>query len=109
MNVSARHIMRVAVLGAAASLASCATSSKDPVFVTMSTDPRGATVSFGDGTSCTTPCQIGVKTTLEALVARAGYAPKTVYLDRKSSRKVHVTLLPVGRSEAVEEIQLPDL
>mgnify|MGYP001793563259 CR=1 FL=1 len=94
---------------AVAALSACATSSDEPVFISMTSDPAGATVSFGDGTSCTTPCRVGVQTTLEALVARAGYAPKTVYLDRRSDRQIKVVLYPVGRSTPVEEIQLPDL
>ena len=106
----ARPLLRPVAIGCTiAALSACATSSDEPVFISMSSEPAGATVSFGDGTSCTTPCRVGVQTTLEALVARAGYAPKTVYLDRKSDKKITVTLYPVGRSKAVEEIQLPDL
>ncbi|MGV6819548.1 MAG: hypothetical protein ACWA5T_03515 [Parvularcula sp.] len=81
----------------------------DPVYVLVTSDPADATVSFTDGTSCETPCRLGIVDPVEMTVARIGYEPKILRVDRQTPTPLKLTLTPVGRSTAVEEVELPDL
>lgn len=82
---------------------------KTPVYILVKTEPENATVTFLDGTTCETPCRVGVTVPLEMTIARTGYAAVQRTITRTSPSPMLVRLKPVGRSDDVEEVALPDL
>ena len=81
----------------------------DVVYILVKTDPDGASITFPDGSSCETPCRVGVVVPLEATIGRAGYKAVKTTLTRTSPSPYTVRLEAVGRSQSVEEVALPEL
>lgn len=96
-------------LGACVAPGTSAWGTKEAVYILVKTAPTGATITFLDGTVCESPCRVGVVDPLQMTVARAGYEAQTRTLHRTSPSPLLLTLVPVGRSQAVEEFSLPDL
>ena len=90
-------------------LAACATEEPaPPTGVTLRTVPEEAEVRFEDGTTCTTPCRAEISEPIGVTVAKAGF--EAVRTDvGPSEEAILFTLLPVGRSQIVEEEALPEL
>ena len=102
--------MKPAVL-AALLLTACATAPKPagtPGLVAVLTDPPGATVSFVDGTTCQTPCEVTVPVPMTIVVGKAGYKAVRADLAPTDGPSVSFALDPVGRSEPVEVFDLDE-
>lgn len=81
----------------------------DATYLLVKTNPTAATITFTDGTTCETPCRVGVVDPVEMTVARIGHDPVVRRIDQQTRSPLTITLKPVGRSVGVEEIELPDL
>lgn len=77
--------------------------------VIVETTPPGALLTFRDGTTCRTPCQVAVPGPLSVTVARAGYEAMQTRLTANSPARMTLDLAPVGRTIGVEEGELPPL
>ena len=103
--------MRRALLALPAFLAACATTpppQAGPAKVTVQTDPPGATITFVDATTCTTPCEVTVPTEMAIIVGKAGYKAVREDLGPGDGPGVTYTLQPVGRSAPVEVFELDE-
>ncbi|MBB4658713.1 PEGA domain-containing protein [Parvularcula dongshanensis] len=90
-------------------LAACATAEEaPPTGVTLRTVPEKAHVRFEDGTTCTTPCRAEIAEPIGVTIAKAGYEPVRTDV-APSAEAMLFTLVPVGRSQDVEEEALPEL
>ena len=76
--------------------------------VAVLTDPPGATLTFVDGSTCQTPCEVTVPVPMTVLVARAGYKAVRADLAPGDGPRVTYALEPVGRSEPVEVFELDE-
>ena len=101
--------MRRALL-AALLLAACATAPKpEPTGkVAVLTDPPDATITFGDGSTCQTPCEVTVPMTMAIVIGKAGYKAVRADIAPTDGPRVTYTLDPVGRSAPVEVFELDE-
>ena len=99
--------MRRALL-AALLLAACATAPKpEPTGkVAVLTDPPDATITFGDGSTCQTPCEVTVPVPMAIVVGKAGYKAVRADLAPTDGPRVTYVLEPVGRSAPAQLLEL---
>lgn len=93
-------------------LGACATSgssAKQVHYVVLQTDPAGATISFGGGQSCESPCRIGVIDQVAIRIGRTGYKAHTATLTRQTKSPMKISLEPVIVDTELETMELPDL
>ena len=90
------------------SLLACATEEPLPPQgrVTLVTQPDDATVSFPDGTTCQTPCQVVLDAEQEVTIGKAGYAAVRERLPVTASGEMVFELDLLGATEPVETIDL---
>lgn len=96
---------------AALLLAACATAPKpaEPTgLVAVLTEPPGATITFVDGSTCQTPCEVTVPMPMAIVIGKAGYKAVREDLAPTDGPRVTYTLDPVGRSEPVEVFDLDE-
>ena len=101
--------MRRALIASLA-LAACATAPKPEPSgkVAVLTEPPGATITFVDGSTCQTPCEVTVPMPMAIVVGKAGYKAVREDLAPTDGPRVTYTLDPVGRSEPVEVFDLDE-
>lgn len=102
-------LLFVAAIILAGCSATTAGSKEKLVYVVMQTEPDAATVSFADGTSCVTPCRIGVRGPLEFTVARTGYHAYRSTLTPQVQSPLTISLQRVVEDTELETMSLPDL
>ena len=96
---------------AALLLTACATTPQPETptgKVAVLTDPPDATITFVDGSTCQTPCEVTVPIEMAIIVAKAGYKAVRADLSPEDGPSVTYTLAPVGRSAPVEVFELED-
>ena len=95
-----------------ASLAACATAPNPapgvPGKVAILTDPPGATITFVDGSTCQTPCEVTVPMEMVIIVGKAGYKAIRADLAPTDGPERTYTLQPVGRSEPVDVFEIDE-
>ena len=89
-------------------LAACATTPEpQPTgLVAVITDPPGATISFVDGSTCQTPCEVTVPVPMAIVVGKAGYKAVRADLAPTDGPRVTYVLEPVGRSAPAQLLEL---
>ena len=100
----------IAALGLLVS--SCETTtgfSNEPSFVMVKTEPNDATITFVNGTSCETPCRVGVIDEVPLTIARTGYKAHRMVLTRKTKKSILVKLERTVVETELEAVELPDL
>lgn len=73
----------------------------------VTTLPTSAILTHPDG-ACRTPCQVAYPELVQVQIAKEGYAPMKLNIP-VGARDTTFELMPVGRSQAVEEVTLPEL
>lgn len=98
-----RHLAALLVLAPAAALAAPRTS----IARVTSTPERALVTVVGFG-ECETPCRIEIDRPREIVVAKAGFIPQRLTIDRNRKR-VHVTLELAAPTKGVDSESLPEL
>ncbi|ADM10417.1 hypothetical protein PB2503_11864 [Parvularcula bermudensis HTCC2503] len=103
--------MTALVIVALGTLLGCAaTPSADKiVYVSLTTAPSGALVTFEGGETCTTPCVIGVIESVPLTIGRIGYEAVPMELTPDSPRQLSVDLKRVVEDDSFTIESLPDL
>ena len=78
-------------------------------YMHVDTYPQGATLSFPDGTNCTTPCRVLVPEPINMVIGKAGYKAVTTTLVRSQKGRAAYTLELSAPTTNVEESSLPEL
>lgn len=102
--------MKRLVLVAALLVTACATTppAQPTGKIAVLTDPPDATITFVDGSTCQTPCEVTVPVEMAIIVAKAGYKAVREDLAPTDGPTVRYTLEPVGRSAPVDVFELDE-
>lgn len=76
--------------------------------VLVATDPADATITFVDGSTCQTPCEVTVPVPMAIVVAKAGFKAVREDLTPTDGPTMRYTLEPVGRSRRIDVFDLDE-